>query len=155
MKILMVCLGNICRSPVAEGVMKAKLAKYKIPGEVDSAGLLSFHIGSQPDKRAIASAKQNNIDISGQRARQFNKSDFNNFDYIFTLDDAIHKDVLNMASNNLEKEKVHLLLTFSGNEVDREVPDPYCGGKEDFIRAFELIEIACDKIAAKFQRELK
>ena len=146
----MVCLGNICRSPVAEGVMKAKLEKYKIKGEVDSAGLLSYHSGSNPDKRAIASAACNNIDISGQKARQFVKQDFKNFDFIFTMDEDIHKEVLKMATSKEDTNKVHLLLEFSGNSADKNVPDPYYGSKENFTHAYELIENACEKIAAKF-----
>src|SRR3970282_187716 len=107
-KILMVCLGNICRSPLAEGILASKLPKNKF--QVDSAGTGSWHIGHSPDDRSIAVAKKYNLDISKQKGRQFSTNDFDTFDYIFVMDNANYDDVMQLAKNQEQKEKVHLVL---------------------------------------------
>ncbi len=139
MKILMVCLGNICRSPLAHGVME-HLAKSKgLNWQVDSAGTGSWHIGHAPDSRSIKVAQAYGVDISGQRARQFQATDFDTFDRIFVMDQENLKNVLAMAKNAEQKAKVSLLL---GDEV---VPDPYWDNQL-FESVYQMIEQACQRI---------
>lgn len=149
-KILMVCLGNICRSPLAEGILRSKLSEDFI---VDSAGTGGWHAGEQPDKRSILTAKNRGIDISYQKARKFTKADFENFDYIYVMDNQNFKDVLSLAENESQKKKVQMILEeiFSGERVD--VPDPYYGGQDGFESVFDMLDQACDKIVNKIQKK--
>ena len=148
-KILMVCLGNICRSPLAEGIMRSKLSNDFI---VDSAGTGGWHAGELPDKRSIATAKNKGLDITNQRARQFKISDFESFDYIYVMDNSNYKDVVALAPNEEAKSKVKLILNeiFPGENVD--VPDPYYGGQDGFENVFNMLNEACDVIAGKLKR---
>lgn len=148
-KILMVCLGNICRSPLAEGIMRAKLSKDFI---VDSAGTDGWHAGELPDKRSISTAKNRGLDITSQRARQFKISDFDTFDYIYVMDNSNYKDVMTLAPNDEAKSKVKLILNelFPNENVD--VPDPYYGGQDGFENVFDMLNEACDVIAGKLKR---
>jgi protein-tyrosine phosphatase len=148
-KILMVCLGNICRSPLAEGIMRSKLSNDFI---VDSAGTGGWHAGELPDKRSIATAKNKGLDITNQRARQFKTSDFESFDYIYVMDNSNYKDVVALAPNEEAKSKVKLILNeiFPGENVD--VPDPYYGGQDGFENVFNMLNEACDVIAGKLKR---
>ena len=148
-KILMVCLGNICRSPLAEGIMRSKLSEDFI---VDSAGTGGWHAGQQPDKRSISTAKNRGLDITHQRARQFKKSDFDFFDHIFVMDNSNYKDVLTLAPNEEAKSKVKLILNeiFPNENVD--VPDPYYGGQDGFENVFDMLDQACEEIARKLKR---
>ena len=148
-KILMVCLGNICRSPLAEGIMRAKLSKDFI---VDSAGTGCWHAGELPDKRSISTAKNRGLDITSQRARQFKISDFDTFDYIYVMDNSNYKDVMALAPNDEAKSKVKLILNelFPNENVD--VPDPYYGGQDGFENVFDMLNEACDVIAGKLKR---
>ncbi|HMT29566.1 MAG TPA: low molecular weight protein-tyrosine-phosphatase [Bacteroidia bacterium] len=151
MKVLMVCLGNICRSPIAEGVLKSKLHKYGINGFVDSAGVLSEHAGESPDERAVFISKKNGTDISGQIARQFTTADFEDFDLILTMDSSVHNSIIRKATNSLQKSKVSLFLEYAGNTSGSNVPDPYFGGPEGFVQVYKLIEDGCERIAAKMK----
>ena len=146
-KILMVCLGNICRSPLAEGILASKLPKNKFT--VDSAGTGSWHIGHAPDERSIAVAKKNRVSISHQKGRQFSKSDFDSFDYIYVMDHTNYQDVLELAENNEQKDKVKLILNelFPNENVD--VPDPYFGLPNGFQIIYNMLDEACDVIAKK------
>ena len=148
-KILMVCLGNICRSPLAEGIMRSKLTKDFV---VDSAGTGSWHAGELPDKRSISTAKNRGLDITNQRARQFKKSDFDIFDHIFVMDNSNYKDVLALAPNEEAKSKVKLILNeiFPNENVD--VPDPYYGGQDGFENVFDMLDQACEEIARKLKQ---
>jgi protein-tyrosine phosphatase len=148
-KILMVCLGNICRSPLAEGIMRSKLSNDFI---VDSAGTGGWHAGELPDKRSIATAKNKGLDITHQRARQFKISDFESFDYIYVMDNSNYKDVVALAPNEEAKSKVMLILNeiFPNENVD--VPDPYYGGQDGFENVFNMLNEACDVIAGKLKR---
>lgn len=147
MKILMVCLGNICRSPLAEGIMKAKLPADFV---VDSAGTSGFHSGDAPDPRSIAVAQKYSIDISNQRSRQISVQDFEEFDKIYCMDKSNLKNVLALAENDEQRQKVALLLTEADSEsIFTEVPDPYYGGAKGFEKVFEMIDIACEEIAKK------
>lgn len=138
-KILMVCLGNICRSPLAEGILRSKLDSNFI---IDSAGTGGWHAGESPDQRSIETAKLHGFDISYQRARKFSITDFDLFDYIYVMDQSNYKDVLNLAPNEVAKEKVALILGDS-----KEVPDPYYGGQEGFESVYYLLDQACEDIA--------
>ena len=136
----MVCLGNICRSPLAEGILKSKLnANF----EVDSAGTAAYHVGNPPDKRSIAVAQQFGIDISQQRARQFKKDDFNSFNLIFVMDQNNYNDVVELATP-AQRRKVHLL------RENNEVPDPYYGDASAFEAVFHLIDTACESLVKKY-----
>ncbi|MFC2176487.1 low molecular weight protein-tyrosine-phosphatase [Bacteroidota bacterium] len=141
-RILMVCLGNICRSPMAEGVLKAKAEKAGIPLTIDSAGTSSWHQGQQPDGRAMEEMRMNGIDISYQRSRPFTASDFDLFDHILVMDTSNRANVLSLARNENDQKKVHLILDF-GNEVKgKSVPDPYYD--DSFDRVYELLDYACE-----------
>ena len=146
-KILMVCLGNICRSPLAEGILASKLPKEKFI--VDSAGTGSWHIGRQPDERSIAVAKKYKLDISKQKGRQFSKSDFDTFDYIYVMDISNYQDVIRLSKNKSDKEKVQLILNelFPNENVD--VPDPYYGVANGFETVYKMLDETCDLIAKK------
>jgi protein-tyrosine phosphatase len=147
MKILMVCLGNICRSPLAEGVLRAKLDKkglHKV--KVDSAGTSSYHIGDAPDNRTIANARQHGIEISHLQARQFIKNDFDNFDRIYVMDTSNLHNVLDLARNEDDKKKVDLILNVIHPEQNMPVPDPYFGGEQGFENVFQLLDKACEGI---------
>ncbi len=149
-KILMVCLGNICRSPLAEGILRSKLNNNFI---VDSAGTGGWHAGEQPDKRSILTAKNRGIDITHQRARKFQKTDFENFDYIYVMDNQNYKDVSSLAENEDHKTKIQLILEeiFPGERVD--VPDPYYGGQDGFEKVFDMLDEACEIIAKKLENQ--
>lgn len=144
----MVCLGNICRSPLAEGILRSKLPNTFI---IDSAGTGGWHAGEQPDKRSILTAKNKGIDISHQRARKFQTSDFDNFDFIYVMDNQNYSDVIDLAKNESQKNKVQLILDeiFPGERVD--VPDPYYGGQDGFESVYEMLNQACDSIALKLK----
>jgi len=148
-KILMVCLGNICRSPLAEGILASKLPKDKF--KIDSAGTGSWHIGQSPDERSIAVAKKNKIDISKQKGRQFNTSDFDVFDYIYVMDNSNFKDITKLAKTSEQRKKVKLILNelFPNENVD--VPDPYFGLQDGFENVYKMLDEACNLIAAKLQ----
>jgi protein-tyrosine phosphatase len=152
MKFLMVCLGNICRSPIAEGVMNEKLRQRSLNGRADSAGVLSYHSGENPDSRAVKVAAQYQVDIKNQIARQFRRSDFNEFDYILTMDRSVHAEILQMAQTDMERSKVHLFLEFAGASEITEVPDPYYGGPEGFDMVFKLIDEGCNRILARLEK---
>lgn len=146
-KILMVCLGNICRSPLAEGILTSKLPKNDFL--VDSAGTGHWHVGNPPDKRSILTAEKNGIDITNQRGKLFKPSFFQEYDYIYAMDTNNYADVIKMAKNEDEKKKVKLILDelFPGENVD--VPDPYNGIQSNFDQVFEMLEEACESIANK------
>ena len=135
----MVCLGNICRSPLAQGIMESKVDPKKV--NVDSAGTAAYHIGSPPDIRSIEIAKNYGIIIHNQKARQINKKEFSRFSKIYVMDHSNYKNVIALAETDQEKEKVQLIL-----EDQNEVPDPYYGGEEGFKHCFELLNNACDRI---------
>lgn len=149
MKILMVCLGNICRSPLAEGIMKTKLPESYT---VDSAGTISMHEGEHPDKRAIKTAANHNIDISRQRSRPITRTDFEIFDKIYCMDVDVLADVVSRAKNEEERQKVSLFLEASGDHGNTEVPDPYWGDMSDFEKVFQLLDKGCDAIKNQIQK---
>ncbi|MEI8046969.1 MAG: low molecular weight protein-tyrosine-phosphatase [Bacteroidota bacterium] len=147
MKILMVCLGNICRSPMAEGIMREKIRKYKLSAEVDSAGFEAFHTGDTPDFRAIKTMKKQGIDISAQRSRLFRKTDFELFDRIYVMDSGNYNDVKSMALKPGQMEKVDYILNALYPGSNKAVPDPYYGGDDGFEKAYHLLDAATEQIA--------
>jgi protein-tyrosine phosphatase len=146
MKILMVCLGNICRSPVAEGVLKHLSTKKNLALDIDSAGTAGYHIGEQPDKRSIKNAKKNGVDISKLKARKFSKADFDEFDRIFVMDESNYKNVISISSEKHHHSKVDFLLNQLTPGKNLPVPDPYYGNEKEFEDVFQLIYKACDKL---------
>jgi protein-tyrosine phosphatase len=146
-KILMVCLGNICRSPLAEGILASKLPATKFT--VDSAGTGDWHIGNAPDARSIAAAKNHNLDISNQKARQFTASDFVTYDHIYVMDQSNYKNVLNLAENEEHKNKVQIILNELYQNENVDVPDPYFGMTNGFEIVYTMLDEVCDIIADK------
>ena len=146
-KILMVCLGNICRSPLAEGILASKLPKNKFT--VDSAGTGSWHVGHSPDERSISVGKKNKIDISNQKGRQFSTTDFKTFDYIYVMDSSNYSDVLELAKTQEHKDKVQMILNdlFPNENVD--VPDPYFGLPNGFEIVYNMLDEVCEVISKK------
>ena len=145
-KVLMVCLGNICRSPLAEDILQSKVDSKDV--FVDSAGTAGYHIGNPPDERSIAVARKYGLSIDNQRCRKFSKQDFSEFDLIYVMDRSNFSDVASLAENKAEASKVKLLL----NEVElgiKEVPDPYHGGDDGFESVYQMIDSACEAIAKK------
>jgi len=147
MKILMVCLGNICRSPLAEGIMRQKMHKYSIEGEVDSCGFEKFHQGDPPDVRSIKIAEENGLDISGHKAHLFVPSYFDNFDRIYVMDNKNYRDVLSMARNDDDIKKVFFIMNEVYPGKNMPVPDPYMGNMTDFKKSWDLLDTATEKIA--------
>lgn len=141
-RILVVCLGNICRSPLAHGIFESILDQAHV---IDSAGTAAYHIGNPPDPRSVSVAKKNNIDISQQKARQFTIADFDDFDQIFVMDRQNYLDVCNLARGENDRRKVQLICEAAGLNIES-VPDPYYGGQEGFENVFSLIFSACEKI---------
>lgn len=146
-RILMVCLGNICRSPLAEGILKSKLPSDGF--EVDSAGTSNYHVGSLPDKRSIEVARKYGIDITNQRSRQFTVSDFDNFDHIYAMDTSNYSHIIELAKTIEDEAKVKLILHELPDLDLVSVPDPYYGGHSGFEHVFQLLNEACDRIAEK------
>jgi len=139
----MVCLGNICRSPLAEGILKNKAKNLDLI--IDSAGTANYHVGKSPDIRSIEIAEKHGVDIKNQIARQFTKNDFINFDVIYAMDKQNYYDIIEKASSKLEIEKVKLILSESNINLDC-VPDPYYGGKNGFNDVYRMLDEACEKI---------
>jgi protein-tyrosine phosphatase len=145
MRILMVCLGNICRSPLAEGILKHKVRQNGLDWTVDSAGTGSWHAGELPDRRSIAVARKYGVDITDQRARQFQAADFDRFDQILVMDTQNQRDVLRQAQHDEHRAKVQLILDFIYPGQDRSVPDPYYDDN-GFEEVFGMLDAACDKL---------
>ena len=144
MKILMVCLGNICRSPLAEGILSSKGKHLKI--EVDSAGTAAYHIGKQPDIRSIEIANKYAIDLNQQRARQFSRADFDEFDIIYAMDTNNYAHLVSLASSEIERNKIRMILNEINPKSYQSVPDPYYGGENGFQDIYNMLNKACEKI---------
>jgi len=145
----MVCLGNICRSPLAEGIMQRIIAENNLDWQVDSAGTGSWHVGSSPDSRSIAVAQKNNIDITNQRGRQFSREDFDRYDLIFAMDSQNYQNIHKLASNKQDKEKVQLVMNLHQPGHNQSVPDPYWDDN-GFQGVFDMLELACEGIIKKY-----
>jgi protein-tyrosine phosphatase len=145
-KVLMVCLGNICRSPMAEGLLRHKVRQLNLEVETDSAGTAGYHIGSKPDQRMIDTAAQFGVDISDLRARQFNVNDFDEFDFIFAMDQENQFNIQKLAKNETQRDKVKLLLEYVNYRNFTEVPDPYYGTKKDFEFVYNMLDEATETL---------
>lgn len=147
----MVCLGNICRSPLAEGILKSKVDPSQV--FVDSAGTAAYHVGELPDPRSIEVARKHHIDLTDQRARKFTASDFDNFDHIYAMDQSNYHNILSLAKNEQHEGKVMLILNESYPGEDREVPDPYYGGDQGFENVYAMLDEACEIIKVHLENE--
>lgn len=152
MKILMVCLGNICRSPLAEGVFRQKAQERGIAIEVDSCGTSDYHIGEAPDPRTIENAKENGFDISDLRGRQFSTADFDQFDRIYVMDQSNYNNVMALAESDEHRNKVKMILNEIHPGSNKPVPDPYFGGEDGFQTVFELLNNASDRILDELEK---
>ena len=149
-KILMVCLGNICRSPLAEGILKSKTTHLEVT--VDSAGTAAYHIGEQPDIRSIEIANKYRIDLTSQRARQFSANDFDEFDKIYAMDKSNYANIISLARTEADKNKVDVILNELHPNSFQSVPDPYYGGNNGFQNVYEILDEACNKIVENFEK---
>ena len=147
----MVCLGNICRSPLAQGILEKKSKESNLNIYVDSAGTGGWHVGSSPDLRSINIAKKYNIDISDQKARKFSTYDFQEFDKIFVMDNNNYRDLIRLCSNEKECNKIQLILKNIDPEKNTSVPDPYYGEEDGFEKIYRLLEKACSEIISKIE----
>ena len=143
----MVCLGNICRSPLAEGILKSKINTSKI--FVDSAGTAAYHVGNLADERSIEVAKKYGIDITNQKARKFTVKDFDAFDVIYAMDKSNYQNILMLARNSEDEKKVQLILNVIDADKNASVPDPYYGGNQGFENVYKMLDEACEVIANK------
>ena len=146
-KILMVCLGNICRSPIAEGLLSSKLPKENFI--VESCGTGNWHIGKKPDLRSIAVTKKYGLDISSQKCRQFEAADFDIFDYIYVMDGSNYSGVVALSQNEFQKNKVKLILNELFPNENMDVPDPYFGLENGFELVYKMLNETCEVIAKK------
>jgi protein-tyrosine phosphatase len=151
-KILFVCMGNICRSPTAEGVFRHKVEQAGLDSriDIDSAGTHAYHVGEPPDGRAQKAASNRGVDLSRQRARRVNSDDFEEFDYVIAMDMSNEDDLQSICPTGLD-EKIHLFLKFASNTSSDEVPDPYYGGGNGFEIVLDLVEDAADGLIAHLQ----
>ena len=143
----MVCLGNICRSPLAEGILKHKTQNLDV--FVDSAGTASYHVGNLPDSRSIEIANKNGIDLTDQIARQFSEKDFDNFDKIYAMDTNNYSNIISLARNQSDRDKVDVILNELNPKSYDSVPDPYYGAGDGFQIVYNMLDNACDAIVAK------
>lgn len=147
----MVCLGNICRSPMADGLLRKKVAELGLDIFVDSAGTANYHVGEAPDRRMRETGASLGVKIDDLRARQFVQSDFDQFDLIYAMDKSNFNNILSLARNEKDKQKIRLILNEITPHSDAEVPDPYYGGDQGFVDVFNMLDLATDKIIEKLK----
>lgn len=145
----MVCLGNICRSPLAEGILQSKVSNAIF---VDSAGTAGYHEGELPDKRSIAVAKKYGIDITNQRSRKFSVADFDKFDVIYVMDESNYHDIVGLSRNDEDAEKVKMILNELEPNENVNIPDPYYGGDQGFENVYRMLDEACAIIASRIDK---
>ncbi len=150
MKILMVCLGNICRSPLAEGILQHKANKAGVNWQVESAGTNGYHTGEPPHPLSTKVAAENGIDISKQLSRRFAAADFEEFDLIYAMANDVLDDMQRIGRQHFDSNKVSLFLDESFPGEQRDVPDPWNGPEKHYHEVFEIIEKNCDQIIAKY-----
>ncbi len=150
MKILMVCLGNICRSPLAHGILEHKAKQAGLHWTIDSAGTGNWHVGEPPHHLSQKVAKLNGVDICAQCARQFRKEDMLEFDKIYVMDNSNYADVKRMSGKHFDENKVDLFLNelYPGKNMD--VPDPWYGVEEGYHEVYKMIDATCDRIIEKY-----
>ncbi len=152
MRILMVCLGNICRSPIAEGILRHKVKEHGLNWTIDSAGTESYHIGEAPHRFSQKICSANGIDISGQRADRFTAAAFGNYDIIYALADDVYREIKRIGGSKADMSKVKLFLEELNEGSNASVPDPYYGGEDGYHDVFGLIESTCDAIINKYKK---
>jgi protein-tyrosine phosphatase len=145
----MVCLGNICRSPLAEGILQSKINSEIF--QVDSAGTAAYHVGELPDVRSVAVAKKYGIDLTNQRARKFVIEDFDNFDLIYAMDESNYQNILELSRGDEDVQKVNMILNEVDSNSNANVPDPYYGGNDGFENVYKMLDKACVIIADKIK----
>jgi protein-tyrosine phosphatase len=150
MRVLFVCMGNICRSPTAEGVFRQALHAHGGSIEIDSAGTHDYHVGEPPDRRAIAAAQRRGIDLSGLRARQVSDEDFARFDLVLAMD-RDNLDLLQRRAPAQYQERIKLVMEFAPDAYTREVPDPYYGGAKGFEEVLDLLEKAAQGLLREWR----
>jgi protein-tyrosine phosphatase len=155
MKILFVCTGNICRSPLAEGILRHKLKQRGIPAAVDSAGFENFHVNDPPDERAIRTGRKYGIDITGHRGRLLTVQDLVHFDRIYVMDAGHYRGALRLAQNEEQERKIDFLMNAVHPGKNIPVPDPWYDGMEAFEEAYSQIDQACERIALMLAEENK
>ena len=170
MRILMVCLGNICRSPIAEGVMLQKIKQHGLPWTVASAGTESYHVGEPPHRLSQKVCREHGIDISGLRATRFTRADFKNYDIIYAFAEDVYREISSIGTSHTSMENVDYFLNelynyhHSGNEVklqidewkitkNASVPDPYYGGEEGYQLVYRLIDATCNSIIENYKKQ--
>ena len=146
MKILMVCLGNICRSPLADGLLAQKIMNENLNHNVDSAGTCDHHIGQSPDARMTKTAENFGLSLSHLRAREFTAADFDEFDRVYAMDKSNYQNIISLSRNQSDINKVRMILDENHPNQDMEVPDPYYGGKEGFLNVYSMLDEATDCI---------
>ncbi|MFI5164676.1 MAG: low molecular weight protein-tyrosine-phosphatase [Bacteroidia bacterium] len=151
--VLFVCLGNICRSPMAEGILRHKAEQQGLKIKIDSAGTEYLHVGENPDRRAIKTAKEHGVDISKLVARQITEDDFENFDKIFVAEAKVYDGVVELALNRDQKLKVDYIMNLVHPDLNMPVPDPYYGGMDGFEKVFEMLDKACDAIISILEKK--
>lgn len=149
MKILMVCLGNICRSPLAEGILKDMIKENNLDWTVDSAGTGSWHVGDSPDPRSVAVASTHGLDITLQRGRQIKPADLENYDLIFAMDSSNYQNILQLSSSEILHKKVQLIMNMDQPGMNQNVPDPYYGD-DGFEGVYQMLKLACNAIVEKY-----
>ena len=150
-KILFVCLGNICRSPLAMAILREKLKERGLEAEVDSAGFEDYHVGDPADPRSVDIAAKHGIDLGKHEGRQFHVSDFDKYDRIYVMDSSNYADVLSVARNEADAAKVDYVLNMAHPGKDLQVPDPYYGGRDGFQKVYEMLELACERMADEME----
>ncbi len=152
-KVLFVCLGNICRSPTAEGVFRHVVKQADLADKIhtDSAGTHAYHIGKPPDSRAQQTARNRGIEVGDLRGRKIEADDFSRFDYVLAMDHSNHADLQQLAAGNTDK--LHMFLQFAENFDEQEVPDPYYGGDQGFEHVFDLVEDASNGLLAHIRKQ--
>lgn len=153
MRVLMVCLGNICRSPMAEGVLRHLAESRNRSIEIDSCGTAGYHIGASPDYRAIDTMAKHGMDISELQARQFHVQDFSDFDLILTMDSSNHEDLIDLTNSDHQANKVKMMLGYTFPNENKAVPDPYYGSDDGFEHVYELLFEACNQMLDQLEAE--
>lgn len=147
--ILMVCLGNICRSPLAEGILRKKIHDLNLPAEVSSCGTSAYHISEPADPRTIATARRHGINISSHRARQFQPTDFDRYDLIFAMDRSNYRTLLRYARDSKDEKKVKLIMDMVPHLAGTDVPDPYYSEDDGFEEVYHMLDQACEAIVSQ------